>query len=172
MCLSNPKRIKTLEPITVYKLFGVLDSGELASPCQYGHYWKTGERKNAGLTEFQKRMGDYINWMDHFSYRKYEDDDTRTSEDYFTFVQKEAKGFHGAYHSFKTYDEALKWAKDNNFFLYFNKLAIGKCTIPDDSEYTYEGVMCLHGNTYGSYASASLILDEIVYEEQYSLIRP
>lgn len=161
MCLRNPVKLHDKEPITVYKVFGVsVTNGALESPVTKSKYFELGKKLYAVDNAQNQHISNISMFLNHFSF---------TYDLFYTNqVIKESENFHGAFHSFKEIEHCKCWAKLHNIFLHYDKYVICKCTIPSDTEYAYSGIV--HSNDYAEYpgyASESIIIDEIVYEEEY-----
>ena len=145
--------------MTVYKVYGIaIDDGALQSPVMKSRGYELGVK----LVAKSRPPGPYGKlsiYLDHFSH----DLGTNIND-----LVEDAQDFHGAFHSFKNLDDAKSWSHRFSIFMHFNKYVICKCTIPADTKYIYEGVVVPYdGYEFTGYASESIILDEIVYEEEY-----
>ena len=175
MCLINAKPRKLSEPMTVYKVFLIsVDSDgveTIRSPYQLPMIWDFGKEETVGVS-YDYGKG-YIPCL---------------KRSYDANVEMK-KIFGGAFHSFPNKEDA-QWtmndlATEPNDGTYMKsigriftraencerlKLAIGECTIPQDSEYVFDGLFEMVSNKdwrcyqMPSIASHKLILNKIVEE--------
>jgi len=110
MCLFNAKKIEQEGEVTCYKILIRFDfdyNDVYRSPFCIGTSWKVGETKTA----FFKQLFPCP-----------------------TVVNKDGSVESGAFHTFKTWDDAVKYSG-----WFAGKLFIAECVIPEDNEYLYEG---------------------------------
>lgn len=174
MCLINAKPKKLDEPMTVYKVFLIFVEGDtevIRSPYQLPMVWEIGKEETAGISS------DYSKVNIPYLKRSYDAN-----------IELETI-YGGAFHSFPNKEDAQWMMRDlitepkdgtytqaiGRIFIQAEnckrvKVAIGECTIPQDSEYVFDGLFEALSNEDWYYhqlpsiASQKLVLNKIVEE--------
>ena len=151
MCLYNAKKIENRRYETkCYKVFkravhheeDLPYSEQLMSPCYDGERWDVGEMKKIPGSPWFKPDADYL--------------DGKVKGD--------------AYHVFKDVEGTEVFVMMYQLYLdHKYEYVVCECTIPEDSEYVYEGTVYFRGSVRADgYATQKLRVDKIikVYERE------